>query len=49
MPIAHTLPQLSLDEIEELDAPIALFACGEASESLQIAQDAIIISLVFHR
>lgn len=49
MPIAHTIPQLKLDEIEELDGPIALFACGEASESLQIAQDAIIISLVFHR
>ncbi|MET0362058.1 MAG: hypothetical protein ABW048_09950 [Sphingobium sp.] len=49
MPIASTLPQLALDQIEELDAPIALFACGEASESLQIAQDAIIISLVFHR
>lgn len=49
MPIVHAVPQLSLDEIEELDAPIALFASGEASESLQIAQDAIIISIVFNR
>jgi hypothetical protein len=49
MPTAQALPQLRLDEIEELDAPIALFAHGEASESLQIAQDAIIISIVFNR
>lgn len=49
MPIAQPMPQLSIEEIEELDAPIALFACGETSESLQISGDAIIISLVFYR
>lgn len=46
MPV--TLPQLSLDDIEDIDGPIALFASGDTSESLQIAADHIIISIVFH-
>jgi len=49
MPTTQSIPQLRLDEIEELGTPIALFAHGDASESLQIAQDAIIISIVFNR
>lgn len=49
MPIAQPIEQLSFDEIEEVGGPIALFASGDASESLQIATDAIIISIVFHR
>lgn len=42
------MPQLNIDDIEELDGTIALFASGEASESLHIATDYIIISLVYN-
>lgn len=46
MPIA--LPQLTLDDIAEIDTPIALFADGDTSDALQISTDAIIISIVFN-
>ncbi|MET0238510.1 MAG: hypothetical protein ABW184_01310 [Sphingobium sp.] len=46
MPIA--LPQLSLDDIEELDTPIALFASGGLTDPLQISSTAIVISIIFN-
>lgn len=46
MPV--NLPQLSIDDIEEMDAPVALFATGDTSEALQIAGDHIVIAIVFH-
>ncbi len=42
------MPQLDIDDIEELDGAVALFATGDSSESLQIAADQIIISIVFN-
>lgn len=48
MPIATQIPQLSFDEIEDVDGAIALFASGDTSEALQIAVDQIIISIVYH-